>query len=290
MNIAIQEQPAPTIGLADTSGRRIVHQTAGRGHGAIVRLMSPSDLGQEVKPFVFLDHFNDPAIQPSAMAMHPHSGIATLTYMMEGTIRYEDSTGATGTLSSGGVEWMMAGGGVWHGGGAAAPGRVRGFQLWVAMPPALENAPAFSRYIGPEGMPKVGPAHVLLGQYDGVQGAIAAPSPMTYLGVRLMAGERWRYVPPTGHNVAWLAVSVGDLRVPSTVGPGEMAVFEESGQSIELYASQVTEFVIGSAARHPHDIVTGYYSVHTSPQALRQGEARIREIGAALGYMSPVRF
>lgn len=290
MNIAIQEQLAPTVDLVDTPSRRIVHQTAGRGHGAIVRLVSPSDLGQRVKPFVFLDHFNDPAMQPSAMAMHPHSGIATLTYMMEGAIRYEDSTGAAGTLPSGGIEWMMAGGGVWHGGGAAAPGRVRGFQLWVAMPPVLENAPAFSRYIGPEGIPKVGPAQVLLGEYGGVQGAIAAPSPMTYLGVRLKAGERWRYAPPPGHDVAWLAVSVGDLRVPAPVASGEMAVFEESGQAIDLHAVQATEFVIGSAAKHPHDLVLGYYSVHTSREALRQGEARIREIGAGLGSMPRVRF
>ncbi len=279
---------APTAPAANT--RRIVHQTAGSGHGSIVRLMSPSDLGQRVKPFVFLDHFDDPAMQPSAMPLHPHSGIATLTYLMEGSIRYEDSTGASGVLSPGSVEWMMAGGGVWHGGGAAARGRVRGFQLWVAMPPELENAPAFSRYIGPEGLPRVGPARVLLGQYEGVAGAVAAPSPMTYLGVRLLAGERWRYVPPSGHTVAWLAVSAGHLRAPRAVGAGEMAVFEDSSQAIDPYAVQDTEFVIGSAAQHPHPLVLGYYSVHTSPDALRRGESGIREIGGRLDNRSRVRF
>lgn len=286
------ETLAPQIdncSVAASPARRIVHQVAGSGR-TISRLMSPSDLGQLLKPFVFLDHFDDPAMQPRAMPLHPHSGIATLTYLMEGSISYQDSTGARGVLAPGSVEWMMAGGGVWHGGGAAKRGRVRGFQLWVAMPPELENAPAASRYIGPAGLPSSGPAQVLLGEYMGVSGAVPAPSPMTYLGVRLQAGERWRYLPPPGHSVAWLAVSAGSLRAPTAVGVGEMAVFEESGQAIELHAARDTEFVIGSAAKHPHPLVLGYYSVHTSADALYRGERRIREIGAALDDDSRVRF
>lgn len=290
MNTLTLERNPSVAGQAAGHTRRIVHGTRGHGHGGITRLMSPSDLGQHIKPFVFLDHFDNPAMQPGAMPLHPHSGIATLTYLMEGSIRYEDSTGKSGTLSPGSVEWMMAGGGVWHGGGAAAPGRVRGFQLWVAMPPELENAPAFSRYIDPENLPLAGPARVLLGSYMGVDGALASPSPMTYLGVRLRAGASWRYVPPRGHTVAWLAVSKGRLRASDTVDAGEMAVFEESEQTIELYATQDTEFVIGSAASHPHPLVLGYYSVHTSTAALQQGEHGIRHSGAALGNRPRVRF
>ncbi|MGB3430439.1 pirin family protein [Achromobacter sp.] len=278
-------RPAPPLAT-----RRIVHQTAGFRHGAITRLMSPSDLGEQVKPYVFLDHFDDPAMRPAAMPLHPHSGIATLTYLLDGHIRYEDSTGASGTLPPGSVEWMMAGGGVWHGGGAAAQGRIRGFQLWVAMPPELENAPAFSRYISPEGLPSAGPARVLLGQYMGVAGAVAAPSPMTYLGVHLRGGEHWRYVPPSGHSVAWLAVSSGELRAPSPINAGEMAVFEESDQAIDLHAPRDAEFVIGSAAPHPHPLVLGSYSVHTNAAALALGASRIREIGATLEGRARVRF
>ena len=102
MDTAILEPAARSAPAG--AARRIVRQTAGFGHGPINRLMSPSDLGQQVKPFVFLDHFDDPAMRPSAMPLHPHSGIATLTYLMEGSIRYEDSTGASGTLSPGWAE------------------------------------------------------------------------------------------------------------------------------------------------------------------------------------------
>jgi redox-sensitive bicupin YhaK (pirin superfamily) len=92
--------------------------------------MSLSDFGRLLKPFVFLDLFDTQGNPFSGFGLHPHSGIATLTYVAEGSISYEDTSEATGLLLAGGVEWMRAGGGVWHGGGTGEQGRTRGFQLW----------------------------------------------------------------------------------------------------------------------------------------------------------------
>ena len=105
---------------------------------------------------------------------------------------------------------------------------------------------------------------------------------MNYLAVRLKDGERWRYTPPAGHTVAWLAVSTGRLQADGRIGAGELAVFEESEQAIDFVARGETSFVLGSAVKHPHDLVTGYYSVHTSKETLAQGEAEIRRIGPRL--------
>ena len=82
--------------------REIVHRTHGRRQGPITRLMSPSDLGQTLKPFVFLDLFDTERGSFSGVGWHPHSGIATLTYLWEGSVRYEDTTGAAGLLPAGG--------------------------------------------------------------------------------------------------------------------------------------------------------------------------------------------
>ena len=98
----------------------------------------------------------------------------------------------------------------------------------------------------------------------------------------LKDGERWRYTPPAGHTVAWLAISAGRLDVNGMVGPGELAVFEESEQVIDCVAHGGTSFVLGSAVKHPHDLVMGYYSVHTSKAALAKGEAEIQRIVAEL--------
>lgn len=266
-----------------TKARAIVHRTSGRTHGPITRLVSPSDLGELLKPFVFLDLFGfKPTAGHQGFGMHPHSGIATLTFMIEGDVGYEDTTGKKGVLPAGGVEWMRAGNGVWHTGAPVNDSPVLGFQLWVALPAAEENAPAESLYLAPSQVPQEGPARVLLGRYGAAQSAIAAPAAMNYLAVRLKDGERWRYTPPAGHTVAWVAVNAGRLDAGGPVGAGELAVFEESGEAIDFVARGDTQFVLGSAVKHPHDLVMGHYSVHTSRAALARGEAEIQRIGARL--------
>jgi redox-sensitive bicupin YhaK (pirin superfamily) len=262
--------------------RKITHKTRGQTHGMITRLMSPGDLGQLLKPFVFLDLFDNGGKPLTGFGLHPHSGIATLTYMAQGNVSYEDTNGAKGLLPEGGVEWMRAGKGVWHGGGGGEPGRAWGFQLWVALPPHLELGPSISIYQAPEDIPAIGPARVLLGPYSGVANAIEAPSPITYLAVNLRAGERWIYSPPAGHQVLWAAVGRGSVASPQLIEAGELALFEPGPDSVAFKAVDDTQFVLGSAVPHNHPLVLGHYSVHTSAEALQAGEARIREIRAEL--------
>jgi redox-sensitive bicupin YhaK (pirin superfamily) len=262
--------------------RPIVHRTSGQTHGPITRLVSPGDLGKVLKPFVFVDLLDNGGRAFRGFGLHPHSGIATLTYMAEGSTSYEDTNGARGLLTAGGVEWMRAGHGVWHGGGAGEPGLARGFQLWVALPPHLELGPSVSIYQGSGDLPVAGPARVLLGSHDGASSAIDSPSDINYLAVRLAPGERWRYVPPAGHEVLWIAVGNGVVRTPERVSRGELAIFAPGEAAVEFVAEADTEFMLGSAVPHPHDLVLGYYSVHTSADALAKGERRIREIRADL--------
>ena len=262
--------------------RRIVHTTSGRRHGPITRLVSPSDIGELIKPFVFLDHAEVAPRPEPLFGIHPHSGIATLTVVLRGGMVYEDTTGKKGSVPTGGLEWMKAGNGVWHDGGPTAGEPLRAFQLWVALPPSEENAPAESQYIAPDAVQEEGPVRVILGGYGQARSAIRAPEGINYFHVRLNDGQRWRYTPPEGHTVAWLAVDKGDLRAPAPIGAGQLAVFEESDDAIELEADGDTSFVLGSAIKHPHPLVLGYYSVHTSRAALTQGEAEIDRIGQRL--------
>jgi redox-sensitive bicupin YhaK (pirin superfamily) len=262
--------------------RAITTRTFGARHGPVTRLMSPSDLGRRLKPFVFLDLFDADSSALSGFGWHPHSGIGTLTYMWEGDVRYEDTTGASGLLPAGGVEWFKAAGGAWHGGGGGKSGRSRGFQLWLALPPDQELGPSESIYLKPEDIRSSVPASVLLGSYGGASSLLKTPSSINYLAVRLKAGETWRYQPPADHDVAWIALASGSLAVPEPIEPGEMVAFDKSNQAIDIRAEADSEFVLGSAASHPHDLVLGYYSVHTSPAALETAERHITEIQSRL--------
>src|ERR1700680_1439871 len=244
----------PDVKSQDTTITRIARRTRGQNHGPITRLMSPSDFGRLLKPFVFLDLIDNQGTPFSGFGLHPHSGIATVTYIAEGSVRYEDTNGATGLLPAGGVEWMRAGGGVWHGGGAGEPGRTRGFQLWIALPPDLELGPSESVYLAPEVIPQDGPARVLLGSYGTATSAIKTPSPMNYLAVRLKAGECWSYQPPAGHTVLWTAVGMGSVLIPDELQQGDLAFLKPTAV-IEFEAQSDAEFVLGSAVPHDYDLV-----------------------------------
>jgi redox-sensitive bicupin YhaK (pirin superfamily) len=269
---------APSLVVA----RAVTHRTRGSTHGPITRLVSPSDLGEIIKPFVFLDLFAVPPRAKPMFGWHPHSGIATLTVVQEGATSYEETTGQKGVLSAGGVEWMRAGRGVWHTGSTLGEVATKGFQLWLALPEDLELAPSQSRYLSSNEVPTVGPARLILGTYEGASSPIPAPAGINYLDVQLGAGESWSYRPPPTHSVAWLALSHGAVQVSEPVSAGELVVFDESGADLEIYAKSPARFVLGSAVKHPHPLVTGSYSVHTSGAALRVGEREIQRIGSRL--------
>jgi redox-sensitive bicupin YhaK (pirin superfamily) len=112
---------------AELTPRSIVQRTRGHSHGAVIRLVSPDDLGRLIKPFVFLDYFEaDPASAPK-FGFHPHSGIATLTLILSGQAFYKETTEREGVINTGGVEWMRASSGVWHTGGIFGNARIKGF-------------------------------------------------------------------------------------------------------------------------------------------------------------------
>lgn len=265
-----------------SAARRIAYRTRGSYHGAITRLMSPSDAGQLAKPFVFLDRFDMDPAQAPGFGFHPHSGIATVTVVLEGQLSYEETSGTKGFIEAGGVEWMRAGGGVWHTGAPVGTSRAKGFQLWIALPEELEGTEPHARYLEATNVARVGPARVILGSYGGASSDVPAPADINYLAVELRKGQRWSYERPAGHRVAWIAPFDGKVATPGIVAGGEFAVFEESEGPIEFEALEDTRFVLGSAIEHPHDLVLGSYSVHTSQAALERGEAQINRIGRQL--------
>jgi redox-sensitive bicupin YhaK (pirin superfamily) len=288
MNSTVQEFESFDKPLASAAFRKIIARTTGKTRGVITRLMSPSDLGQLIKPFVFLDYGVMPPSGNTSLGMHPHSGIATLSLPITGAFGYEDTTGKSGIVKAGGLEWMKAGNGVWHDGYAAGKKPLEFYQLWLALSAAEENAPAESQYIDVKEVPIVGPVSVLLGKYQDAKSPIRSAPGINYFLVQLKDGELWRYEPEAGQNVAWLSVFRGELTTPETVTKGEMVVFAESTNAITLQAKGDSSFVFGAAIKHPHDLVTGYYSVHTSKQTLQQGEQEINRIGNQLRLMDRI--
>lgn len=123
----------------------------------------------------------------------------------------------------------------------------RGLQLWIALPEELEHSPPQSRYLSADEVPTVGGSRVVLGNHAGSSSGIPTPQGINYLDAQLQAGDRWTYRPPAGHNVAWLAVSQGEVQVGERVSAGELVVFEGSAGDIVTHAVTAARLVLGSA-------------------------------------------
>lgn len=113
---------------------------------------------RNLSPFLMLDHFH--VTQGAGFPDHPHRGQATITYMLEGSSRHEDSAGHKGLIEKGGVQWMIAGRGIMHAempvheNGAPDP---RGLQLWVDLPKQYKMVEPSYQELGPNEIPTADP-------------------------------------------------------------------------------------------------------------------------------------
>jgi redox-sensitive bicupin YhaK (pirin superfamily) len=123
--------------------------------GFSVKRLLPHHRRQSVGPFVFFDHLGPATFAPGTgidVRPHPHIGLATVTYLFEGSLRHRDSLGTVQDIRPGAVNWMVAGRGIQHSertppDAREAPHRIHAIQTWVALPKAHEaDAPAFSHH------------------------------------------------------------------------------------------------------------------------------------------------
>jgi redox-sensitive bicupin YhaK (pirin superfamily) len=159
-------------------------------------------------PFLLLDEFGseEGADYIGGFPDHPHRGFETVTYMLNGLMRHEDSTGAGGTLGPGSVQWMTAGRGIVH---SEMPqqeeGLMRGFQLWVNLPAADKMCAPRYQNIEPGDIPEVQGEggvriRVIAGEVDGTEGAVSgiAVAPI-YLDILLPEDTAHTQPVPAGH-------------------------------------------------------------------------------------------
>jgi redox-sensitive bicupin YhaK (pirin superfamily) len=154
----------------------------------------------ESDPFLLLDDFrnDDPAAYRAGFPWHPHRGIETITYVLDGSVEHSDSLGNRGVLGPGSVQWMTAGSGILHQEmpRGAASGRMHGFQLWANLPSSLKmTAPRYQDIEGSDVTEVVDDdgtvVKIVIGKFWGKKGQVdgIAAEPL-YLDVSVPAGLR----------------------------------------------------------------------------------------------------
>ena len=256
--------------------RTIKHHTRGTSHGYITSFVKPGLLADEIKPFIFLNDLNAPANTPKGLfSWHPHSGIATVSVVLQGELWAEETTGERYDLKEGSLEVMVSGGGVWHT-GDLYDHETKGYQIWIALPPELEEIEAVSYYLQKEEIPVTNNVRVLLGSYEETTSKVRQLHNLSLLDVQINKGESWTFTPPEGHNVLWVAVYEGELDANSTLSKGEVIIYDESNLSVDFLAKEKSRIVIGSAIKSKEAIIASRSSVHTNEAALQRSQVRIQ--------------
>jgi len=246
-----------------TVTRQIVPEPTMEGAGVkLNRLIAGRQLDW-VDPFLLLDHFgsDDPADYIKGFPMHPHRGIETVTYLLEGEVDHRDTTGSAGTIRAGGVQWMTAGGGLLH---EEMPrkvgGRLEGFQLWVNLPARLKMSKPRYQEFDARQIPTVRRddgtvIKVIAGETDGVRGAVGeiAMQP-TYLDVHLAPNARFEQPVPKGHAAfAYLYRGAGQLGLDAngagaTIAAPRLAVLGDGDTFTAVAGPEGARFLLVSGA------------------------------------------
>jgi len=173
-------------------------------------------------PFLMLDEFGSENKDDyiAGFPPHPHRGIETVTYMLEGEFEHQDSTGAKGRMSSGDVQWMKTGGGIIHSEmPAMTEGKLHGFQLWINMPAKYKmNKPEYI-YIDAKEMQihkdddkKI---KVIAGKFGEAEGPVKGHNvEPVYLDIEIEKEKEFNFnLPPTHNSLIYLIegeVKVGE--------------------------------------------------------------------------------
>jgi redox-sensitive bicupin YhaK (pirin superfamily) len=216
------------------------------GAGVHLKRAFGSHHAPQLDPFLLLDdfHSDDPKDYIMGFPWHPHRGIETITYVIQGNVEHGDSMGNKGTINSGDIQWMIAGSGIIH---QEMPKgdknrNLWGFQLWANLPASHKMMEPRYREVKSADIPEVitdNGTHIkiICGEIDGVQGPVQdIVTKPEYLDITIPAKQTFDY--PTGYTVLAYAIKGDgffDPEINSSTKKENLIQFDE-GEQISITA------------------------------------------------------
>ena len=222
-----------------------------------VRRALPAPQRRSVGPFVFFDEFGPVTLKPGKgfdTRPHPHIGLATLSYLLEGEMVHRDSEGFVQTLHPGSVNLMTAGQGIVHSERSTADfrangGGVHGFQTWIALPAAQENIAPDFQHVPANAIPEMEGEGIslklLAGSLNHRSALTRTFSETLYADVALQQGARFRI---DDHHIERAAYVIsGKIGVTGQTGefsPGQMVVFKPGSEIVVKAAHDAARVIV----------------------------------------------
>ena len=254
-----------------------------------IQRMLPNRYADAVGPFVFLDHFGptrhavDEPVQKNGNGAHPHRGIATLTYILNGEEEHFDSQGNYGKINSGGVQWMKAGDGIVHDGNLNVDPQTNdrlthGFQFWINLPAKNKTESPQHLAIQANEVPQKmlddgkGWIKVIVGEYEGLASKIPNYSKQFLYHIHLEAWKQFSIVTESGLEYAALLPLQNVVINDTEFEKGEFIEFDRSEGTIEINnnSEPAVDIILFGGEKYAEPIVAGGPFVMNSQEEIAQ--------------------
>jgi redox-sensitive bicupin YhaK (pirin superfamily) len=224
-----------------------------RSMGPHVKQVIPSGV-EHLDPFVFLDHFGPFEKTPNFQGVppHPHAGIATITYLIEGSNRHVDSYGHDAMVEQGDLAWMQAGKGIVHAEGINDPNNpskiIHGLQLWISLPAKDKFIePDFFHYKSadlPQFAIESAEIKVLVGEIFNHISPVESLSPAYIFEIKQKANSTIEIPIKKGYTSGIYLIDGELISDNKTLTSSTITKFEEKGETIQINALQDAHYFI----------------------------------------------
>ncbi|MBL8964366.1 MAG: pirin family protein [Phycisphaeraceae bacterium] len=223
-------------------------------------VLSPQSVRNRLSPFILMDYAGparfEPSKQPRGVDTHPHRGFEAVTVVYQGELEHRDSSGNSGSIGPGDVQWMTAASGVLHEEKHSREftrqgGVLEMAQLWVNLPAKHKMTSPRYQELGCDAIPTValpddaGTARIIAGDFNRTPGAAKTVTPVILWDVRLRQGATARLPVPEGFNSAVFvrrgSAWIGETR--STMSR-QLALLETAGDGVIVQSEEDSEFLI----------------------------------------------
>ena len=231
-------------------------------------------------PFLMLDEFGSDSKDDyiGGFPAHPHRGIETVTYMLQGEFEHEDSTGAKGRMKSGDVQWMKTGSGIIHSEmPAMTEGTLHGFQLWINMPANLKMSKPNYIYIDAEEMQthkdegKI--VKVIAGKFEQAEGPVKKHNvEPVYLDIELKKDKEFNFKLPSTHN-SFIYLIKGEIKIGKNHHQkveNSKLILLEKGSELKDFGSTDSKFLLIAGKPIGEQIARGGPFVMNTKQEILQ--------------------
>lgn len=209
---------------------------------------------QRMDPFIMLDYnskfYFSPTDSPRGVSVHPHRGFETVTIAYKGSVAHHDSTGNSGVIKEGDVQWMTAASGILHKEFhekefSKAGGDFQMIQLWVNLPAKDKMSKPKYQAISHEEIPQFhlpgneGTIEVIAGNYESIKGKATTFTPVHLLNARVKKGAKVPFTFPENYHTALLVIE-GNIKInDADIAPADhFALFKNDGETFSIEASE----------------------------------------------------